>query len=50
MSDEIVEKIQVQLDKGIETKATCVYLLAQIRKYLEQQRVGGFWNLKMRDN
>src|SRR5690606_4504576 len=47
MKESILEKISVLVTKGIESEAECVYLLAQIRKYIEQQRIDGYWNLRM---
>jgi len=47
MKEKIVEKIKHQLDKGIDTEAECMYLLAQVRMYLEQESVKDFWNLRM---
>lgn len=47
MKESILEKISVLVTKGIESEAECVYLLAQIRKYIEQQHIDGYWNLRM---
>ena len=47
MKEAIIEKISQLLTKGIESEAECVYLLAQVRKYIEQQRIKGYWNLRM---
>lgn len=47
MQHDIIEKIRKLVDKGIESEAECVYLLAQTRKYLEQQDISGFWDLRM---
>ena len=47
MTDSIIEKIANHLEKGIETEADCVYLLSQIRKFIEQQEIKDFWNLRM---
>ncbi len=47
MKEKIIEKLKQQLDKGINSEAECIYLLTQVRKYLEQESVKDFWNLKM---
>lgn len=47
MKESILEKISALTTKGIESEAECVYLLAQIRKYIEQQNIYGYWNLRM---
>lgn len=47
MKEKIVDKIKQQLDKGISTEAECTYLLTQVRRYLEQENVKDFWNLRM---
>lgn len=47
MKESIIEKISVLVTKGIESEAECVYMLAQIRKYIEQQHIDGYWNLRM---
>ncbi|MDR2284823.1 MAG: hypothetical protein LBE37_16535 [Sphingobacterium sp.] len=47
MQHDIIEKIRKLVDKGVESEAECVYLLAQIRKYLEQQDIPGYWDLRM---
>jgi len=47
MRDEIIEKLRLHLQTDINTEASCVYLLAQIRKFLEQQQIQRFWNLRM---
>lgn len=45
--EAIIDKIATRLSQGINTEEDCVYLLAQIRKYLEQQDIQGYWNLRM---
>lgn len=47
MKESILEKISVLVTKGIESEAECIYMLAQIRKYIEQHRIDGYWNLRM---
>ena len=47
MRENILEKISALVTKGIESEAECVYLLAQTRKYIEQQQIRGYWNLRM---
>lgn len=47
MRESILEKISELVAKGIKSEAECVYLLAQTRKYMEQQRIDGYWNLRM---
>lgn len=46
-SNALVDKIASRLREGIETEENCIYLLTQIRKYLEQQEIKGYWNLRM---
>ena len=47
MKDSIIEKIALHLENGIRTEADCVYLLSQIRKFIEQQGIKDFWHLRM---
>ena len=47
MKDSIIEKITLHLENGIRTEADCVYLLSQIRKFIEQQGIKDFWHLRM---
>jgi hypothetical protein len=47
MKDSIIEKIKLHVGKGMQTEADCVYLLSQSRKFMEQQDIKGFWNLRM---
>lgn len=47
MKESILEKISALITKGIESEAECTYMLTQIRKYIEQQRMSGYWNLRM---
>ncbi|MGK6351591.1 hypothetical protein [Parapedobacter sp. DT-150] len=47
MRESILEKISELVAKGIKSEAECVYLLAQTRKYMEQQGMPGYWNLRM---
>lgn len=47
MRESILEKISALVAKGIKSEAECVYLLAQTRKYIEQQGMHGYWNLRM---
>jgi len=47
MKESILEKISALVTKGIESEAECIYMLAQIRKYIEQQRIDGYLNLRM---
>lgn len=43
----MLDKIAALVTKGIESEAECIYMLAQIRKYIEKQRIDGYWNLRM---
>ncbi|MGJ1284097.1 hypothetical protein ACR79P_09020 [Sphingobacterium spiritivorum] len=47
MRDQLLEKINSLVIKSVNSEAECVYLLTQIRKYLEQQKLDGFYNLRM---
>lgn len=47
MKENILDKIAALVSKGIESEAECIYMLAQIRKHIEQQRIDGYWNLRM---
>jgi len=47
MKESILEKISELVEKGVESEAECVYILAQIRKYIERQGLGRYWNLRM---
>lgn len=38
---DILEKLEKQLNKGIDTEAEASYLLIEIRKFLEQQKLEG---------
>ena len=38
---DILEKLEKQLNKGIDTEAEASYLLIEIRKFLEQQGLSG---------
>lgn len=47
MKESIIEKISDLIYKGIESEAECVYLLTQTRKYIEQQNIHAYSNLRM---
>lgn len=48
MSDKsIVDKIALRLKQGVVTEEACIYLLTQIRKYIEQENIKKYWNLRM---
>ncbi|MDM1296740.1 hypothetical protein HX021_20855 [Sphingobacterium sp. N143] len=47
MKESILEKISDLVTKGVESEAECVYLLTQSRKYMEQQRIYAYPNLRM---
>lgn len=47
MKESIIEKIRDLVNKGVESEAECVYLLTQSRKYMEQQSIYGYPNLRM---
>jgi len=40
---DILEKLEKQLNKGIDTEAEAAYLLIEIRKFLEQQGLRGYF-------
>ncbi|TCV08234.1 hypothetical protein EDC17_104737 [Sphingobacterium alimentarium] len=42
MKESILDKIATLVTKGIESEAECIYILAQIRKYIEQQHRDGY--------
>lgn len=47
MKESIIEKIRDLVAKGVESEAECVYLLTQSRKYMEQQHIYTYPNLRM---
>ncbi|MBE8714782.1 hypothetical protein [Sphingobacterium hungaricum] len=47
MKESVIEKISMLVTKGVESEAECIYMLAQIRKHIEQHRIEGYWNLRM---
>lgn len=50
MKEIIIEKISDLVTKGVESEAECVYLLVQARKYMEQQEINAYPNLRMHIN
>lgn len=44
MKESILSKIEDLVVKGIDSEAEGVYLLSQMRKYLEQQQIDGFYH------
>lgn len=42
MKESILQKISAFVTKGIESEAEYIYMLAQIRKHIEQQRIDGY--------
>lgn len=47
MKEALREKINELIGKGVQSEAECVYFLSQIRKYMEQQSIPGYRNLRM---
>lgn len=50
MKESILSKIEDLVVKGIESEAEAVYLLSQMRKFIEQQELDGYYSLNMCTN